>query len=591
MDPETFTLFGASGFFWIGALIGVGVLFFDSFRRYDEFDRASTIYLEFNNAPPSLLTTPLVYHQSLLVYYILRVGAFILPAIVVPVILINDPNYFDVLYGGLIEESPAIKNEINSFVTKPFFPVLWAFASAGFVSLLPYVIAIEPRLRRFAQGSAFIAQSVQRRLNMIHRSDLRMPHEPVGDAAPDAFLREIEPGDVADGAEWHSLEKRWMRLAQILRLLDPSNRAGVASRFIEEHPEPFRRLTEEFHGLRVRVRYYRTLTREVDAAAASERLDLLDRLSKHDPELLRDVNRLLASAEKTLAAALPTSSRLIGRSSQRLRELGFLVEEVEEDMSFGLIFVAIFVGCVAGFFGTLLARGLVELLSASPMIDYDGRGALEEASGIIAYYAAMFAAVAIGALWLGAKAAGLRPDDIHPPSYFQRPLGQYVFAGAVGAALSFVFVLIVLGVFAGLERAAAFAPLIAIFLPSLFMTNFMVLFPIYRPSKSLAGLLAECALLALVVAVASFITWVAFDGAINARLEAAGETARSDALVLGRAIFNAVRSFFVNAAVFAAIVYMAHQLRAARRLDAGAGLGAGAEAVRVEPVAALAPAR
>lgn len=560
--------------FWLAALAGLAVLFFDSFRRYDAFDKKSPIFAEFGSAPPSLLTTPLVYHQSLLLYYALRVAAYVLPAVVFPVLLMRNPDLIDPLYGQVLSEDGAVKREVYDFVTNPIFPAVWAFASAGFVSLLPYVISIEPRLRRFAQSMAFISHSVQRRLNMVTRSDLALPREPVGEAAPDAFLREVEREDVRDDADWHSLEKRWLRLAQILRMLDPTNRDGANSRFLEEHPEPFQRLTEEFHSLRIRMRYYRTLNQEVDAARATQRLDLLDRLSKHDPELLRDVNKLLGSAEKTLAAALPTSTRLQGRSSQRLREMGFDVEEVEEDFSFGLIFISIVVGVLAGFFGTLLSRGVVEALTFLPMIDYPAdKDPFQEATGILVYYAAIFGAVAIGGLWLGAKAAGLHPDAIHPRSYFQRPLGQYVFAAAVGGVLSYLAVMAIVAASTDFGRALSSAGLIAIFLPVLFMTNFLVLFPIYRPSRSLRGIMSECAALGVLMAIISFVAWVIFATARNDLAVAAlarGEpvTFMSNAIILGEAIFSGLRSFFVNTAVFVALVYMAHQLREARQLGA-----------------------
>lgn len=557
--------------FWIGVIIGVCVLAFDSFRRFDSFDKTSTVLVEFGAAPPSLLTTPLVYHQSLVVYGLLRIAAFSIPAALFPVMLMHDPLLLDGVLSEFLRDQTRFVEEVYGFVTTPAFPVIWAFASAGFVSLLPYVVVVEPRIRRFAQGVAFISHSVQRRLNMIHRSPLCNPREPVGVAAADAFLREVEPEDVGCAGDRHSLEKRWMRLAQILSMLDPTNRLGVNSRFIEEHSEPFRRLTEEFYSLRVRMRFNRTLTAELaDAEHARERLELLDRLSKHDPDLLRDVNKVLASAEKILAAALPTSTRLNGRSSQRLRELGFEVEEVDEDMSFGLVFVSIIVGCVAGFFGSLISRAIVEALAAFPGVAYPNTNALAEATGVIVYYAAMFAAVAIGALWLGARAAGIRPDAIHPSSYFQRPLGQYVFAGAVGAALSYLAVMLVIGLTRGASAALASAPTVAIFLPVLFATNFLVQFPIYRPERPILSILREATLLALAAAVVSFITWIYFEDVLAQRAIALGETPRDQAEVIGRAIFTSLRAVFVNAAVFTAVVYMAHQLRAARRLGAEA---------------------
>lgn len=542
-------------------VIGLVAVLIDSISKYDRRDpREEVATNTVDYIRPSMLTSGTVYKQSFIFYIFLRLLIFAGIALLLPMLFA--PDFLNV--EAIPEPLHAILEAVRDLVLNPYWPLVWGLATAGVIEHVPYAKNIEPAVRRLALTAAFVPHGVRLTKQKIDASRFRIGGAPLGAEAVNKFLRTIETGDF-DRAE-NSLEERWARFAGIVYLLDPANRAGIRSQFMETYGYLFRSLEDDFNGLKVRVKFFRSVSRGAtqDKMSAIDP-EILDALKESDANLAGDVDRALEKAETALACALPTAM-VEGRSSAaRLRSIGFDVPEAEGDIS-GSLFVTVLVVAVAAFFGAILSE-LVTLAIASlapDAITYPAppppgqpqveRTIIDRALTILLFTTATLAALFLFTFTVGKGFAQIDGSKPHPTHFAEKPIGDYISAGLTGAMAGFV---ILIGLVYLRSGGANFENTV---LSLLFWAPRMVVLAVlaqviaYGPGRTALALARSAFGLALIDMVVIFVTSIAYFQHVGATFSA----------TLGQAIYLSIVSFAISASVLYIFATLSHRQRAAR---------------------------
>ncbi|MEL6318898.1 MAG: hypothetical protein AAFR16_14795, partial [Pseudomonadota bacterium] len=282
---------------FLALAVGAAAVLLDSITKYDQRTEDFLPFAGSSKVRPSMLASSLAHRQSFLLYIVMRLGVFLLVAIGLPLVLqridlVSLKTYSELAFG-------AVEN-VRAVSEQPYWPAIWGLASAGVLDSIPFLKRLEPALRRIALTFAFVPHGVTIIKRQITLSPFRLSEEHDGGRAVNRFLRAVETDDFSRNRS--SLEHRWARLASILYLLEPSNRDGLRSRFIEEYRALIVELEEDFRGLETRMRLYRR-----SQTGGLTDPTLLEEVRDSLASLPGDVDRALDKAEFVLACAIPTA--------------------------------------------------------------------------------------------------------------------------------------------------------------------------------------------------------------------------------------------------------------------------------------------
>ena len=589
--------------FTISLLFGAVIVFFDGARKFDSVAPRGDGASDITRIKPRFLTTLDVYRNSYILYLALRLLAFAIPAIGLPLIFSRD-GALDFLpdWTRQILNDPA--NGVGDILNSTTFPLIWALLSAGILQSVPFLNELEPALRRFAHSIALIPQGMQMLRDEIRRAPLSAV-EPVGAESGNLFLQEAAASDFA--ADRESAENLWARFCVILQKLEPHGAGARFNAFLEEHQSDIDALRDGFDGLKLRMSLHRARARGELRRVATEAVggSALSRLDAEDPGLRKDLRAVLRRAETALACWLRAAETDEDRPLEELRRMGFAIQENRRPGHFGVFLAAFLIAGVAAMVGALLAELIANLIarSAPPEIfAFDAARAFEEtpddplARGLMlmSYTVILNTTALVGALMIGAFVAQIDKSKVDDRPLAMRPVRKYFLAAMIGALLAYG----VLGAMVtsqpseatGVDAAGLWA-LLLWWAPLYFANAFVLQLYLYRTHHGVWATARSAAMVGLTSTVACFIFASGFYQSIDASHIAAGTGKEFGApLRLGVTSYLTILNFVVATAVSFIVIYFFQQQRdddkpvdgpdpAQETITAGATSAAGGSAV------------
>lgn len=560
--------------FHVAAAFGALVVIIDALRRYNEiaFDaRPNDVIFSMS---PRFLSTSADYLNSFVLYIVLRLLTYAVPALAI-LYIFSEQGMSEALGIGLPEY-------FAQFITHENFPLFWGAVIAGVLPTFSFVRDIERSMRRSAQLAGGIPSGVRRLVRTLRVA----PLTPVGGVtramlSSDRFAL-VDAEDFGPGA--NRIDRKWARICYILDFFEERGAKDVIrAEFHDTYRDEMDREQARFRSLQIRFAIHKLGYDKVRELFDAESVRNLPRtISTHDPFLEPDIDYLLDRLETYLAAATRYSENGEEEAIDALRKSGFAVirPRGRGQSPFGGLLATLAALVAATVIGCASAYYLVVLLDNQGVLafPYDvvaGETVVDRIVGLMSYQLIIVSAVVFTGFLLGAIMFKISSSEPETRPFTERPVVKYVLSSLVGAFFGLMAMTAMIAS-SSPDLEAGQLDWIIRWGPSLFVLCLGVHVFAYGPDRGVGRLLSHGVIIGIAYAAAVYLT----SHNVFTRLGV------FEPQIEGAALYFGVVSFWTGLFVSTAVIYL-HKRQRDYRLQALAVAEAEELALHAPPAPAL----